>query len=553
MASPLHRTAWFSLCVAAVWVAVSLRAAAQPAPPVTKPPPVAPPPSGKPPAGQPPDAAANDAAPPKSPADEGAAVGPAESKSETAAADTTGAEPRSATAETEVAPIDDEAERDVPDYDGRGDEPIDAGDVFIWVPRIAFAPVYLVSEYVIRWPLGKVVTAAEEHKIPALMIDFFTFGPEQKAGIVPTALVDFGLRTSVGFYFFWDDYVADGHDLRVRAATGGRNWFLVNAAHRIWLDADEEDTAVQARFEFSLRPDWVYYGLGPRSLDDNEGNYEERRLEGGIRFRSRYWRTSELAAYVAVRDMHFDDDAVCCWPDHRRVSTLSALGTYPLPPGWEDGYTTFLQQAELSLDTRKLRDTHVSEGSDFVSPPGTGVRVVARGGLHEGIRATERSSPNASDHHHWVTYGGTAAGMLDLTGHQRTIEAGVRVDFADPLFDSGEIPFTELVSLGGSTVMRGFLPGRLRGRSSTVARLQYSWPVWVWLDGQMHYSVGNVFGEHLQGFDAELLRQSFGLGIRSISARDHGFEVLLAFGTEPFRDGGAVETVRFVLGTSSGF
>jgi hypothetical protein len=90
-------------------------------------------------------------------------------------------------------------------------------------------------------------------------------------------------------------------------------------------------------------------------------------------------------------------------------------------------------------------------------------------------------------------------------------------------------------------------------RSAAVALLEYQWPIWVWMDGALHYGVGNVFGEHLEGFEISLLRQSFGLGLRSNGSRDHVFEILLAFGSDTFDDGGEVDHVRFVFGASSGF
>lgn len=554
--SPLDRAR--TLLVVAVVVLSSSFAAAQPAGPPAKPPPAPEQPEsgeGGSAAEPSPGAGASEA----DPAGEGGAPGSAapsskpgaapagETAADVATAGTPGAE-----AARDLPPIDDDEKREVPDYDGRGDEPVDAGDVFIWVPRVVFAPVYLVSEYVIRWPLGKLVTTAEEHKLPAILVDFFTFGPEKKAGIVPTALVDFGLRTSVGFYFFWDDYFADGQDLRVRAATGGSHWFLANVAHRTWLDAAKEDTKAEARFEYLRRPDLVFHGIGPQALDRRESYYEAQRIEGGLKFYSRFWRTSALEAYLAVRDMSFFDEG-CCEPEDIRLGTRVAHGSFPFPPGWDDGYTTFLQRAQVSLDTRKLRDAHVGEGSDFISPPGTGLRLQLRGQLNEGIRPTPRATPTASERHHWINYGGTLGGFLDLNGRQRVVGLSAIVDFADPLIDGSEIPFTELASLGGERPMRGFLQGRLLGRSSIVWRLEYRWPIWVWLDGAAHYSVGNAYGKHLEDFDAELLRQSFGMGIRSIAARDHSFELLLAFGTEPFDDGGQVENVRLVVGTSSGF
>ncbi len=91
------------------------------------------------------------------------------------------------------------------------------------------------------------------------------------------------------------------------------------------------------------------------------------------------------------------------------------------------------------------------------------------------------------------------------------------------------------------------------GDSTVAAVLDYRWPIWVWLDGTLHYGAGNAFGEHLDGFELELMKQSFGLGMRTTSERDHAFEMLVAVGTETIRDGGAPETFRFVFGTTAGF
>src|SRR5262249_39769004 len=78
-----------------------------------------------------------------------------------------------------------EKKRAVPDYEGRGPEPTSFGDVALWVPRIIALPFYLVTEYVITQPLGALVTAAEEHHWPTFLIDFFTFGEDHEAGLIP--------------------------------------------------------------------------------------------------------------------------------------------------------------------------------------------------------------------------------------------------------------------------------------------------------------------------------------------------------------------------------
>src|SRR5512145_2978027 len=125
----------------------------------------------------------------------------------------------------EQSPIADErAKRATPDYDGRGPEPSGASEVVLWVPRILLSPLYVVSEFVVRQPIGYVITQAEKHELPTLIVDALTFGPRRQAGIIPTALVDFGFRPSIGALFFAEDAFLKKNDLRIRAAWGGHDW-----------------------------------------------------------------------------------------------------------------------------------------------------------------------------------------------------------------------------------------------------------------------------------------------------------------------------------------
>jgi hypothetical protein len=115
------------------------------------------------------------------------------------------------------------------------------------------------------------------------------------------------------------------------------------------------------------------------------------------------------------------------------------------------------------------------------------------------------------------------------------------------------VPFTELVSLGGSEAMRGFVPGRLYGRSAAAVTLAYRWPVWVWLDGSIQLAIGNVFDEHLEDFKPDLLRFSAAIGVESVSSRDSAVEILFGLGSETFRHGGQITSFRFIFGSHYGF
>jgi hypothetical protein len=125
------------------------------------------------------------------------------------------------------------------------------------------------------------------------------------------------------------------------------------------------------------------------------------------------------------------------------------------------------------------------------------------------------------------------------------------LDFVDSL--RGEpFPFTENAVLGGE-LMPGFVPGWMNGHSTAAAQIGYTWPVWLDLAGQTRFTVGNAFGDHLEGLSPRKLRISGDIGFTTSNARDQGFEVLFGLGTETFEQGGDITSVRFTFGSRRGF
>ncbi|HMJ12704.1 MAG TPA: hypothetical protein VK524_14885, partial [Polyangiaceae bacterium] len=283
-------------------------------------------------------------------------------------------EPEAAPAKPAQPPIAADEKRPVPNYDGREEEPTDAGDVLIWVPRIALSPLYLVSEFVVRRPIGWLVTAAERERLPALLVDFFTFGPERNIGIVPTGLIDFGFKPSVGLYFFWNEFLADNNKLRARAATWGKDWLKFSVANRTEIYPGHE---LSLRAEFLRRPDWVFYGLGPDALDSDRARYGSTTISAGLSYDALLWRSSRVQAFVTVRDVDFEPGKGCC-TDHSLEYRVDQ-GELAEPVGLE-GFTILEQGVGITLDSRPPRILEPPKDvADFVQPPGSGVRLNVRG------------------------------------------------------------------------------------------------------------------------------------------------------------------------------
>jgi hypothetical protein len=414
----------------------------------------------------------------------------------------------------------------VPDYDARGDEPTTAGDVMLWVPRVIVSPLYFVSEYVIRRPLAWLITTAEQKNWPSAISNLFTFGPDKKAGVVPTFFLDLGFRASVGVYAFWDDLLGKGNHLRMHVSTYGPDWLQGAVADKIPIG---KDAFFDMRFEGTHRPDFVFHGLGPRTLQSDRTRYGIDKLQVRPVFETTWWKSSRITVSGGVRYVDFRDDACCGNPS---LASKIADGTATSPPGFQNGYTAAFQRAELTVDTRDPRPA-------------------SQTGLRLELEVEQGSNVRRSDEN-WIRYGGSLGGILDVKDN-RTLRLSVTTLFVDPISEGATIPFSEQVVLGGDGPMRGYLYGRLIDRSAAVAALKYRWPIWVFLDGSIQGSLGNVFGPQLRDFDAKLLRVSATIGVETVGSADNAFEVLAGFGTETIEHGANVNSVRLLFGTHRGF
>ncbi len=414
--------------------------------------------------------------------------------------------------------------REAPDYDGRGNPDTEAGSWVLWIPRIALSPLYLVNEYVLRRPLGALVTTAERRHWANAVVDIFTFGPGGKSTIVPTALFDFGLLPSVGVYLASNDFQTRGNTARFHFGTWGSNWINITASDRYtW---NEGQTSLGVRFDFKRQADLLFFGTGPDVTTETRARYGLQRTQTGATFRQKLGGESILEASSGVNFIKYREGDCCGDPS---LDSRIADGTLTIPDGYDTPYTAFYQRLDLTLDTRAPRPANSTGG--FLQ-------------MHAETNFDTRNDRS------WVEYGAIFGLAADLH-RQRTLRAQIAVDYVDPL-DGSDVPFNELASLGGN-LMPGFVTGWMLGRSVIAAQLAYSWPVWMWLDGQLRFSIGNAFDGHLAGLAGNKLRLSGDVGITTIGKRDQGFEILFGLGTETFEQGAGITSFRLSVGSRKGF
>lgn len=416
--------------------------------------------------------------------------------------------------------------RAAPEYDGRLEPGPDAVDVALWFPRILFAPLYVVTEYLIRRPLALVFYELERHRVLIALPRVFTFFPDGRAGIVPTALFDFGFRPSIGVYAFWNRFLHDGSRISLHAATGGTDWLTLSAGHR--FEATTE-LALVSRFNALRRPDQLFGGIGWTATQNVPGRFALDQIDASLRFEQRPWRRTALDYHVGYRSASFESAR---YGDDLGVAELG-----PSPAGFAEGYSSFRFGASALLDTRELRE-------------------LADGGVSVGAFVEHHLAFGGVPVSRWLRWGGSLLLATDFLGQGRVLSIGAQAQLITPLHDgSGEtvVPFTELIDLGGDQgPMRAFRPGHVRGYSIAVVQVTYLWPVWVLLDAYLRASVGNAFDAYLEDFALERLRLAFDIGVRPRTAGDHPFELLVGLGTETFGGGTSVVSVRVTIGARAG-
>jgi hypothetical protein len=406
-----------------------------------------------------------------------------------------------------------DARRVVPDYDNRPPPPSSAGEVAAWVPRVLLFPLYAITEYGIRAPVGYVTTQLERtHVIDRLDR---IMHPLPNLRITPSLVVDLGLVTSGGLHVTWTDAGARHNTVRLIGATGGANYWRLGAT-----DSYEFATRgfVGMAVQYTERADWRFYGLGSHTLHRDEQRFD--------------WARTDIRFYVDWATLRHFGASGAGGVRYDRFGGPSVPVTLQSPVQGYDDHGVAYAEGRVFADTRPM-----------ATPNATGARIEAAASAAQDTRLGTRQ---------WV--GGEVEGsvFLELKHPGRVLGLRTYAAMVEPL-STTPVPFVDLVTLGGFETMQGFYWGRFRGESAAVMTLSYRYPIWTYLDGMLFTEVGNTFGRHFDGFDVRRLYGSAGLGFRTTGDRDISFQGLIAIGSSRFDEPFEIQSVRLAFGINRGF
>jgi len=109
-----------------------------------------------------------------------------------------------------------------------------------------------------------------------------------------------------------------------------------------------------------------------------------------------------------------------------------------------------------------------------------------------------------------------------------------RLEQTEPLFDGTAVPFYQLPSLGGQSMVRGFGSNRFQGKGSLVLNAEYRYPIWSTWDALVFVDTGQVFSE-LSTVAVDRFHWSYGGGIHMLNQQGLSFRFEVAGSSEGVR------------------
>src|SRR5262249_46165914 len=155
------------------------------------------------------------------------------------------------------------------------------------------------------------------------------------------AFLEFNFRPSVGLYFFWDDFLANGNDLRVHGQIGGTDWLSVGALDRVHVG---KTSTIGLAASYLTRPDYVFHGVGSRTLEADRSRFTMNTFDVGPIYDLYPARGVRFQARVGLKTVGLSDGYFGGDPS---LSAEAQRGAFAVPPGFPEGYTAGYEHLEL--------------------------------------------------------------------------------------------------------------------------------------------------------------------------------------------------------------
>jgi hypothetical protein len=380
--------------------------------------------------------------------------------------------------------------------------------VLLWVPRvILFVPRHAIDIAVHPIRLGLMVW--EKHQVPRRAADIF-FTRDRKFGIWPVLFVETGFGANAGARLVHRDMAGKGENVFVRASYGG----LYRQRYEARMGTGSrlgDDVQLSVRGSFQIVPRARFYGLGNADEGSARTDAPMDPIDPTRAVDSRYRRDEafgEIAAdFALTRSLSFRLSEEIRWRRFLDAATddddaqLQAVYDTRRLAGWRTGQLTSYTEGSLTVSNTRVTQPHIHP-----AVPSKG--WLARGFVGAGIGT--RGDPTR-----FVRYGADVQRFIDLHRGDRVLRLRGLADVVDGPLD--RVVFVDMPSLGGPTLLRGYVRDRFRGRIAGLASVEYLWPIEDHVTGYLFTDVGRVWNE--LPLDGGPPRVGFGGGLIAHTSR----------------------------------
>ncbi|HEU5075486.1 MAG TPA: BamA/TamA family outer membrane protein, partial [Polyangiaceae bacterium] len=395
----------------------------------------------------------------------------------------------------------------------------EAEDVYLSVPRTVLLLPRLTLD-ALFFPIRGLATLVDKYHLVEQVEDIL-YNDARTAAIIPTL----GYQTEYGFTggakVFHNDVLGNDEEVSLSAEYGG----LYQQAYKFSFEGDEvlhTPLWVEVDLRYEFKPGVLFWGIGneplseagPEPVDPRtaaiESRYRENRTLASllvgetIRQKSRWVQVGMMGIYNRRR----------FGPSEGSFNEPSLEEAYDTSEivGYEEGVDVLEVGPVLEFDSRD-HGVLTSDGNYLNSFASYGM-------------------PFQQDEGFWH-YGVTAATFINL--YKRTRVLSFRAVLETIHGDDDEIPFTELMRLGGSDRLRGYGSDRFRDNVSFVATAEYRYPIHDSVAGEVFVDAGRVgagYGDVFAFSNDNPIRAGAGLGLVVHNQEDVLFKAEAAYGDE---------------------
>lgn len=400
-----------------------------------------------------------------------------------------------------------------PDQARGWDEPpgIEDEDVALFIPRaVLFLPKLVIGA--VLWLPEQGFKLVDHYHLVERAERILFFDDAHNIGWMPKVSYQSGYGPTGGAKVFHNSLFGHNESLWVSGVYGGRytqGYRLVfnsdrTGGSRLWLD-------VQGRYE--AEPGLLFGGIGIVERNATGSNLSPRdsnrltflgqeRALGLVRVGYTAGQRPELVKLggsVILNHRELTGNSV----DKRQVASVYDTA---LLPGWDDHVNTLELQANLVADLR--RNAGLDTRGTYIE------------GFFGGVPELDRYT--------YLHYGFEVAHTIDLYHATRLLRLRFALEAVEG--EMKDIPFTDLPRLGGVNRLRGYREAQFRDARSSLASIEYQYPIHQSVRGQLFIDAGYVAEHYPDLVKLDRWKIGYGGGLIIGSESDVAIQFDIAYG-----------------------